>query len=720
MFDVDAVGKELSLGIDKEETFDHEEENTGGNRLEENSQAEKRIQPRWKDLSTKRILTVIVGVLVVILSAMALLSNANFVLAGGVYPRDVQTLDLREKNISLKNYEKLSRSMPDCDIRWCVPIGGGRYDSQSESLTISNLVSEEVVLFSYFPRLTSLNITDAELSVEEYRVLAAALPGCYIRWSIPIGGSRYDSAAAEIAVSDFTAEEVERFALFDGLDTVDANGCRCYDELISLQTLLPETKVLWNVEVAGTLLDQDTTNITVDGGVVDLSTLTEYLRRLPALEQVTVENCVLTAQEKSWLLATYPDVAFTWSVTLLGTLYDSSVTELSFAGRSLSAADLKNIADALPNFHSLEVLDLRGCGFTAGDFQLLYDRKPGLNIYWEIELYGQTFSTDATELDLSNITIENLAPLEEAIAWMPHLEKVIMCDCGLSNETMDKLNQRHEGIRFVWNVYLGGVPLRTDATAFFSSNFNEPNDEEFALLRYCHDMLVMDLGHRMVTDLSFVEGTPHLKYLILTNSTAADLRPLSCLKELEMLEMVDAAPVALDLTPLLECDSLVDLNICAYRHTDNGQEIADILCQMTGLERLWFCTYQLDEQQRQQVVDALPNTEIYCSNDVTSCMGGLWRYHERYYDMRDMLGMFYMDEDSNRHYLHIEDGQWVPNSEWFVTYVVGVNYPNGLTEELGLDLTYTGTPIHLKFVDGMWSVVSTGYMDGYLNRPGVA
>ena len=271
------------------------------------------------------------GVLAVLLIAAALWVNANFVIAGGFHDRDAQTLDLREKKISLKNYEKLTQELPGCDIHWNVPVGGGRFDCCSESIALASVKPEELSLFSHFTQLKSVDVTAAELSAEEYRTLAAALPECYIRWSIPIGGGRYDSAAGEITVSDFTAEVVELFKLFDKLTAVDARGCLCYDEILAVQALLPETKVLWDLELDGSKLDQDTTVITVDGSKADYAAMEKYLRWLPALEQVTVDNCTFTSQEQLDLLADYPEVTFIWPVTLLGTTYDSHITELSYA-----------------------------------------------------------------------------------------------------------------------------------------------------------------------------------------------------------------------------------------------------------------------------------------------------------------------------------------------------------------------------------------------------
>ena len=40
------------------------------------------------------------------------------------YPRGVRQLDLRESEISVRHYEKIRRRLPDCEIRWNVPLAG--------------------------------------------------------------------------------------------------------------------------------------------------------------------------------------------------------------------------------------------------------------------------------------------------------------------------------------------------------------------------------------------------------------------------------------------------------------------------------------------------------------------------------------------------------------------------------------------------------------------
>jgi hypothetical protein len=62
------------------------------------------------------------------------------------------------------------------------------------------------------------------------------------------------------------------------------------------------------------------------------------------------------------------------------------------------------------------------------------------------------------------------------------------------------------------------------------------------------------------------------------------------------------------------------------------------LYQMTWLKRLhWIC----HEHLREEFERALPDTELMLANEWVS-VGQGWRDHQNYYDMRDILGMYYM------------------------------------------------------------------------------
>ena len=81
---------------------------------------------------------------------------------------------------------------------------------------------------------------------------------------------------------------------------------------------------------------------------------------------------------------------------------------------------------------------------------------------------------------------------------MPNLKKVVMLRCGISNEDMEEINLRHEDVQFVWMVQVYAYGVRTDQTYFSIYNceyFYGEYDHLADDLRYCHDMIAVDLGH---------------------------------------------------------------------------------------------------------------------------------------------------------------------------------------------------------------------------------
>ena len=88
---------------------------------------------------------------------------------------------------------------------------------------------------------------------------------------------------------------------------------------------------------------------------------------------------------------------------------------------------------------------------------------------------------------------------------------------------------------------------------------------------------------------------------------------------------------------MLECKNLRHLNVGFVRGFDYTP-----LTQMTWLERLWYPGHTLEDAQRQAIVDALPNTEVYMPRyDPDGSTGGKWREADIYFEMRNLFGMFY-------------------------------------------------------------------------------
>lgn len=298
----------------------------------------------------------------------------------------------------------------------------------------------------------------------------------------------------------------------------------------------------------------------------------------------------------------------------------------------------------LPEFPNLKTADIRGTSVTQDEALALSEAFPYVDFTWENELFGTVYPSDTKELDISGNKLGGPAEAESIVSYFPKLEKIVMSDCGISNEDMDALNCKYENIRFVWTVRFSIYSLRTDAVYFCASDvprrgYIAPrlNENQLEPLKYCTDLVALDLGHMNYRNVEFLSGLTKLKYLILVQSWFGDLSPLANMHELEYLELF-ANNRIVDLTPLLECKNLKHLNI-GYCYFAQWETLKD----MKQLERLWMPHVRMTKSEKKELQEALPDTYIYCPNsDRMGSTGGGWREDQSYYDMRDALHMFYL------------------------------------------------------------------------------
>lgn len=154
----------------------------------------------------------------------------------------------------------------------------------------------------------------------------------------------------------------------------------------------------------------------------------------------------------------------------------------------------------------------------------------------------------------------------KAQSYLPELSKIVLCDCGISNEEMDALVQAFPQVRLVWRVYFGNYSLRTDATSFIAAAYEDGSDlynADVAVLKYCVDLQGIDCGHMSFNDISFFQYMPNMQYVILAECPINDLTPLASCPNLKYLEIFHTNVT--DLSPLLECRNLEDLNTATPR-----------------------------------------------------------------------------------------------------------------------------------------------------------
>ncbi len=506
------------------------------------------------------------------------------------------------------------------------------------------LTNFHVVGFRLYPKgVQDLDLRSREISVSEYETLTEKMPGTRIRWNVPFQGQLLADDTAEVTVTSLSREDVAALSHLENLKTVHALECSDYDNLLQLRNLLPETEIAYYVPIGGIRYHQDAAAVKVSAITAQEIQLLQYLPRLEMVILCGSEE----AQDFSGLIE-YCEAKDLLCLVRMGDRdipWDIRTVEIS----GITRKDLT----LLPSLAHLQKLELHN---PKADPELIFaleDRYPKVQISWDVEIGGEIFRPDVKDLDLTALVVEDVVLLEQRCAYLPELESVTLGLCGIDepkwgasktknlsinpveNEDLAAFRERvREDYKVVWTVRLGpSIALRTDADNFMPNHFGvgQLPDNYAYNLRYCEDMVCLDVGHMTLTDISFVEFMPKLKYLILAWTEVQYIEPIRTCKNLVWLELDNSC--IRDYSPLVDCTALEDLNI--------GNTFCDItpVLEMKWLKNLYMILG--NKGNAWLASQALPDTYVCASGDAT--VGGGWRRLPNYYDMRDMLHMYYMN-----------------------------------------------------------------------------
>lgn len=246
--------------------------------------------------------------------------------------------------------------------------------------------------------------------------------------------------------------------------------------------------------------------------------------------------------------------------------------------------------------------------------------------------------TDYVDLGKVSVTANSYKKFYEFLDKLPELKRVDMYSTLIPRQRIEELKERYPDVEFGWTMKVGNHGVRTDAVSFSTAHSDRSSrhkTEEFSVLKYCKNLVALDIGHNAVKDLSFLYDLPQLKILILVDNQFQDVTPVGSLTELEYLELFynDIR----DVSPLTGLTKLKDLNLGFNR-------IADIspIEAMTWLERLWvpqFNSHNASKKPDPEMVEhlkaALPDTLV--DSTAKSSVGNGWRDHPRYEIMRKIF-----------------------------------------------------------------------------------
>ena len=500
-----------------------------------------------------------------------------------------------------------------------------------------------IVDFKLYPQnAVSMDLRGEDISIRHYDALREKMPGCEILWNVPFQNGKLSSDTTQITVDTLSAQDVAELAYFPKLETVHAESCRDYDCLTLLRQTYPNVSVSCCVVLDGVEYGADTDS-------VKLKTASpENLSMLPFLTELrtVVAEGGSGNQDFSELSRYCEEKGLNFWLQIGEELVDANVEELTV--EQITDADLR-LLDNLPKLKTLRMVDPEAA---PEELQALSEQYPDMDISWEVHIGDQAFQSTDTKVDLSQTVVTDIAQVETRMEYLPNAEKVIFGLCGkdnpdwgnsksklaaseIENEDMAAYRDRvRDKYKVVWTVRLGpSIALRTDKDNFMPNHFGVGrlfNDYAYNL-RYCEDMVCLDVGHMTLTDISFVEFMPKLKYLILAWTEVQYIEPIRTCKNLIWLELDNSC--IRDYSPLVDCTALQELNI--------GKTFCDItpILQMTWLKNLYMIFGSGGDAWKAS--QALPNTHVVARGDAT--VGGGWRRLPNYYDMRDCLGMYYMN-----------------------------------------------------------------------------
>ena len=509
-------------------------------------------------------------------------------------------------------------------------INGSVYDLDTTTLNLSESDLKRPEAIAKLSQLQMADLRNTGLTPEDYEMLREALPNCDILWKVPFQGAYLDPDTTELTISAITQEEMTLLGYFPDLTYIDMTGCTDVDAVLKLKELHPNCEIHWMVPFQGSSLDSTTEKLTLTTlDAADISTIGHFtnLKTVDATACKDLDTVMKLAE-------TYPDCQVLWEVSLGKKDYSSHSTALELAD-----ADPAELMEKLVYLPKLESLTFTG-NIPSND--AIYELKqayPNVEFIWDFILCGVTVNSNAVEIDLSNIPMESVDEVENSLKYFNHLEKVVMCKCGISNEDMDALWKRNPEVRFVWSVLVGNSRVRTDTIDFMPWKLGYTRDGKGPMtdgdaenLKYLVDVRVMDLGHNSIHDLSFLYYMPNMEYFLMCECYASDITPLASLKKLKYLELFENS--VKDLSPLAECTALEDVNLCYNPFTD----ITPLLG--LNLKNIWISGWMLPKDQLQLLHDSFPDAKIVDNSARSTAKG--WRDLPNYFAQRDLLGLWYM------------------------------------------------------------------------------
>ena len=362
----------------------------------------------------------------------------------------------------------------------------------------------------------------------------------------------------------------------------------------------------------------------------DAETWNMLLSQLPALERVELTLLSDGREAAAMLLALRPELTVLWNDAYFGAS-DSSAVELT-----ITEAPLQEITGWLACHPHVSDLDCYACPLTAEEAAALKNAFPAVRLHRNVTLNGKVYDSMTPMLDLHDAKIADTEAFSDELGAFETLERIELDGCNLTNPQLGLLQSRYPNTKVVWTVRFHKWRCRTDAIAFSTmqdgNNNNRQDANDVSVLQYCTDLIVLDLGHNQIADISWIKHLTKLQVLILAdNRRLKDITPLQNCTQLKYVELF-MNPIS-DISTLGELPELLDVNLCITHTADLSP-----LQNCKKLERIWIGKQTQDycsKESLDALLAAFPNAQYDLTSVSSTNLG--WRDHPRFSAFRSML-----------------------------------------------------------------------------------
>ena len=362
---------------------------------------------------------------------------------------DLRSLDLRQTGLTIEQYEELTQLLPNCDIQWLVPFQEDYLPLDTQELTLSEISLDDVLALEHLPQLKHVTLIDcADDDILE--ALATAVPNCDILPQYTIGSTILDETTRTYKSASIT-NIIRVLELFPNITMVDALECPNYTTLAKLQQQYPGCNIIYRVPVGDEMMSQYETEIhleSLEGVSLELA-----LGALPWIKTVTIDQPVPDPDLILRLRQEYPDIQFTYCFDLYGKIVTPETQTINLNRIQLESAE--KIDKLLAHFNNLTRAEMRRCGLTNEEMEMLKEHYPDTFFVWEVQIGHAWIRTDVKyfmpyqhRLVLYDEHVDNLKYLTELIcldmghmkvtrtdylAYMPKLQYLLMCSTPITD-----------------------------------------------------------------------------------------------------------------------------------------------------------------------------------------------------------------------------------------------------------------------------------------------